>query len=121
MGPQADDHFGDGAAPPETTPAADRMSRRRFLGLGAGAAAAVAGARLKVPGAASGARSSSRVKPTSINILDDNANQVFLKGGIAEFERQTGIKVASYEQLGPRNWPQSWRRSWPHNRRATTW
>ncbi|MGP8204675.1 MAG: extracellular solute-binding protein [Acidimicrobiales bacterium] len=102
MGPQADDHFGDGAAPPETTPAADRMSRRRFLGLGAGAAAAVAGARLKVPGAASGARSSSRVKPTSINILDDNANQVFLKGGIAEFERQTGIKVASYEQLGPK-------------------
>jgi multiple sugar transport system substrate-binding protein len=41
----------------------------------------------------------SATKPTSISILDDNTNQVFLKGGIARFEKQTGIKVAAYDQL----------------------
>jgi multiple sugar transport system substrate-binding protein len=44
-------------------------------------------------------RASTSTKRASINILDDNTNDVWLNGGIDQFEKQTGIKVASYEQM----------------------
>lgn len=73
------------------------VSRRNFLGMSIAAAGAVAvGSRVN--------RNIGRAlfnapKKTSISILDDNTNQVFLHGGIDQFEKQTGIKVAKYDQL----------------------
>jgi multiple sugar transport system substrate-binding protein len=72
------------------------MSRRNFLGLSAGAAALLAG---RSPVGSLANKSWNAKKSASINILDDDTNHVFLKGGITQFEKQTGINVASYEQL----------------------
>ena len=74
------------------------MSRRNFLGLSAGATVILAG-RSSLGSLAN--KSWNAKRSASINILDDDTNHVFLKGGITQFEKQTGINVASYEQLNP--------------------
>lgn len=74
------------------------ISRREFLAASGVLAASVAARKLVTP-RRSFSPSAIAGGKGSIAILDDDTNTVFKNGGIADFERQTGIKVSAYEQI----------------------
>ncbi|PDQ34820.1 MAG: hypothetical protein B5766_09530 [Candidatus Lumbricidophila eiseniae] len=76
------------------------ISRRNLLQLGGLAAGtlALAACSTTSPQSSAGPLKTGGKPSGQINILDDNTNSVFKDSTIAAFEKQTGIKVASYQQ-----------------------
>lgn len=78
-------------------------SRRSALALGGGLVAAAgltacSGGSTGTAGTAASPLAPASSAGGSIRILDDNTNKIFQSGVVAQFEKDTGIKVEKYEQ-----------------------